>query len=269
MSDDGERFYVAGTTAGMYILNTELRREQHERGPRRGPRLQSASTNVWVDGEIGGLVDVKKLPSVAERLRAPGAELRSRRARDAASPTAPTWTSSCATRGSRRDRASASGRRSSRWSACTAPCRCRTARRCSRDNPKGRPAWVVITEEWPFGPCPERGMRVVNVESEITPMMVGAIAQSDSVVRELPRAAETAGRDDPADDARAQSDGALEPRVRGLARPRRARDRHLQSVQSARGRACAAVAVGRRHELPRHPQRPDLRRRQPHAACMC
>ncbi len=41
---------------------------------------------------------------------------------------------------------------------------------------------MILTEEWPFGPCPERGMRVVNVESEITPMLIGAIAQSDSVV---------------------------------------------------------------------------------------
>ena len=31
-------------------------------------------------------------------------------------------------------------------------------------NTKKRPAWVVITEEWPFGPCPERGLRIVNVE---------------------------------------------------------------------------------------------------------
>jgi hypothetical protein len=53
----------------------------------------------------------------------------------------------------------------------------------SRENPRKRPAWVVITEEWPFGPCPERGLRIINVESEITPMMVGALAQSDSMVQ--------------------------------------------------------------------------------------
>jgi hypothetical protein len=53
----------------------------------------------------------------------------------------------------------------------------------SRGNDKNRPSWVVITEEWPFGPCPERGLRIVNVESEITPMMVGALAQSDSIVQ--------------------------------------------------------------------------------------
>jgi hypothetical protein len=53
----------------------------------------------------------------------------------------------------------------------------------SRGNAKTRPAWVVITEEWPFGPCPERGLRIVNIESEITPMMIGALAQSDSMVQ--------------------------------------------------------------------------------------
>ena len=49
-------------------------------------------------------------------------------------------------------------------------------------NDRRRPAWVVLTEEWPFGPCPERGLRIVNVEQEITPMLVGTIAQADSVV---------------------------------------------------------------------------------------
>ena len=49
----------------------------------------------------------------------------------------------------------------------------------TKGNDKKRPAWVVLTEEWPFGPCPERGMRLVNVEQEVTPMLVGTIAQAD------------------------------------------------------------------------------------------
>jgi len=52
----------------------------------------------------------------------------------------------------------------------------------TRGNTSKRPAWVVLTEEWPFGPCPERGMRLVNVEQEISPMLIGTIAQADSVV---------------------------------------------------------------------------------------
>jgi len=52
----------------------------------------------------------------------------------------------------------------------------------SGDNADGRPAYVVITEETPFGPCPERGMRIISVESEINPIMVGAHAMSDSLV---------------------------------------------------------------------------------------
>jgi hypothetical protein len=52
----------------------------------------------------------------------------------------------------------------------------------TKGNDSKRPAWVVLTEEWPFGPCPERGLRIVNVEQEITPMLVGTIAQADSVV---------------------------------------------------------------------------------------
>jgi hypothetical protein len=54
----------------------------------------------------------------------------------------------------------------------------------SRGAEEGRPAYVLITEEWPFGPCPERGVRLISVESEINPMLVGAHAMSDSVLEE-------------------------------------------------------------------------------------
>jgi hypothetical protein len=53
----------------------------------------------------------------------------------------------------------------------------------SRTNTAGRPAYVVITEEWPFGPCPERSLRIVNIESEISPMVIGTHAMSDSVLQ--------------------------------------------------------------------------------------
>ena len=46
----------------------------------------------------------------------------------------------------------------------------------------GQPVRVSRTEEWPFGPCPERGFRILTVESEINPMMVGGHAMSDSLV---------------------------------------------------------------------------------------
>ena len=52
----------------------------------------------------------------------------------------------------------------------------------SRGSGEGRPSFVVITEEWPFGPCPERSFRIIDVRSEINPMMIGAHAMSDSEI---------------------------------------------------------------------------------------
>src|SRR5262249_31723730 len=65
LSDDGERFYVAGTTAGRYILDTELIAHTTNADLVGGNACNVRSTNVWVDGAVGGLVDVAKLPEVA------------------------------------------------------------------------------------------------------------------------------------------------------------------------------------------------------------
>jgi hypothetical protein len=182
MSDDGERFYVAGTTAGMYILNTERIANNTNVQLASGGVCRQRSTNVWMDDRIGGIVDVRKLPDVANDCvhpvlnSDPGllAMLRSDR--------------SDADKLARYTRLETRSRFSFTpplvamvgvHSAVPVPGRPSLSRR----NPKNRPAWVVITEEWPFGPCPERGLRIVNVESEITPMMVGALAQSDSMVQ--------------------------------------------------------------------------------------
>jgi hypothetical protein len=182
MSDDGERFYVAGTTAGMYILNTEKIAQNTNAQLASGSVCHPRSTNVWTDGKVGSIVDVKKLPEVANDCvhpvlnSDPGvlAMLRSDRSdidklvrytrletRSRFSFTPPLVAMVGV------------------HSAVPVPNR----PSLTRGNTKKRPAWVVITEEWPFGPCPERGLRIINVESEITPMMVGALAQADSVVQ--------------------------------------------------------------------------------------
>jgi hypothetical protein len=181
MSDDGERFYVAGTTAGMYILNTESIAQHTNAELASGTACHQRSSNAWIDGKVGGVVDVKKLPAVAEDCvhpvlnSDPGvlAMLRSNR--------------SDADKLARYTRLETRSRFAFTpplvamvgvHSAVPVPNR----PSLSKGNTKKRPAWVVITEEWPFGPCPERGLRIINVESEITPMMVGALAQSDSMV---------------------------------------------------------------------------------------
>ncbi len=66
MSDDGERFYVAGTTAGFYILDTEKIGQSTNAQIAAGSVVQPASSNAWVDGKVGGVVDVKKVPEVAK-----------------------------------------------------------------------------------------------------------------------------------------------------------------------------------------------------------
>jgi hypothetical protein len=181
MSDDGERYYAAGGTAGMYILDTELVANSTNEGLVSGSVCNQASTNAWVDGEVGGLVDVAKLPEVAEDCVHPVLNSDPGVLAMLASDLPEQQKLVRYTRLEQRSRFDV-------WPSMVAmvgvhsavPVPNRPAR--SRNNPDDRPAYVVITEEWPFGPCPERGMRVLSVESEINPVMVGAHAMSDSLV---------------------------------------------------------------------------------------
>jgi hypothetical protein len=181
LSDDGERFYAAGTTAGFYILDTEAIGRHSNAEIAAGKLCNQKSTNAWMDDKVGGVIDVKKLPAVAKDCihpvlnSDPGvlAMLQSDRSdmdklaryvrletRSRFSYTPPMVSMTGV------------------HSAVPVPGR----PSLTKGNDKKRPAWVVLTEEWPFGPCPERGMRLVNVEQEVTPMLVGTIAQADSVV---------------------------------------------------------------------------------------
>jgi len=182
MSDDGERFYVAGSNTGFYILNTEKIAQHTNAELISGKVCNQRSTNVWVDGKIGGLVDVRKLPEVANDCvhpvlnSDPGvlAMLKSDELSDVEKLVR-------YTRLETRSRFTYTPPLVSMVGVHSAvPVPNRPSR--SRNNPKGRPAYVVLTEEWPFGPCPERGLRILNIESEITPMMIGAHAMSDSML---------------------------------------------------------------------------------------
>lgn len=181
MSDDGERFYAAGTTAGFYILDTTKIAHSTNAQLVSGQACNLRSTNVWSGGQVGTVIDVKKLPEVANDCihpvlnSDPGvlAMLRSER--------------SDADKLARYIRLETRSRFSYTpplvsmtgvHSAVPVPGR----PSLTKGNTSQRPAWVVLTEEWPFGPCPERGLRLVNVEQEISPMLIGTIAQSDSVV---------------------------------------------------------------------------------------
>lgn len=181
LSEDGERYYAAGGTAGMYILDTSMIANSTNAELVSGEVCNRRSTNVWVDGEIGGLVDVARLPEVANDCAHPvlngdpgvlamlesdlsDVEKLVRYTRLEERSRFDTWPPLVAAVGVH--------------SAVPVPNR--PSR--SGNTPEGRPAYVVITEEWPFGPCPERGMRILSVESETNPMMIGAHAMSDSLV---------------------------------------------------------------------------------------
>jgi hypothetical protein len=181
MSDDGERFYAAGGTAGMYILNTEKIANHTNAELAAGEVCNRESTNVWIDGAVGGGIDVRKLPEVANDCVHPVLN------GDPGVLALLTSDLSDQEKLARYVRLEAKSRfdfappfvaAAGVHSAVPVPNRPSLA----GDNPKGRPAYVVITEEWPFGPCPERGMRILTVESEINPMLVGAHAMSDSLV---------------------------------------------------------------------------------------
>jgi hypothetical protein len=181
MSDDGERFYVAGTTAGFYILDTSRIAHSTNAQLAAGQACNLRSTNVWMDGSAGTVIDVKKLPAVAN---------------DCIHPVLNSDPGVLAMLASDRSDADKLARyirleTRSRFSY-TPPLVSMTGVHSAvpvpgrpsltRGNASKRPAWVVLTEEWPFGPCPERGLRLVNVEQEISPMLIGTIAQADSVV---------------------------------------------------------------------------------------
>jgi hypothetical protein len=181
LSDDGERFYVAGTTAGFYILDTTLIARRSNADLAAGRACGQKSTNVWIDGKVGEQIDVRKLRSVANDCIHPVLN------------SDPGVLAMLASNRSDLDKLVRYVRLETRsrfsytppmismtgvHSAVPVPGR----PSLTKGNDDKRPAWVVLTEEWPFGPCPERGMRIVNVEQEITPMLVGAIAQADSVV---------------------------------------------------------------------------------------
>jgi hypothetical protein len=181
LSDDGERFYAAGTTAGMFILDTEFLAHNTNAALAAGSACNQTSTDVWTKGPDGTEVDVRKLPGVARDCVHPvlnsdpgvlgmlankdlsDVEKLVRYTRLEERSRLDVWPSMVALTGNH--------------SAVPVPDR----PSLSGDNPKKRPAYVIMTEEWPFGPCPERGLRIASVESEINPTLIGAFAMSDSV----------------------------------------------------------------------------------------
>ncbi|MBI2148988.1 MAG: hypothetical protein HYU27_00080, partial [Acidobacteria bacterium] len=165
LSGDGERFYAGGGTAGMYILNTEMIANRTNAELAAGKVCNQRSTNVWVNREVGGLIDVARLPEVANDCVHPVLN---------SDPGVMAFLRSDMSEREKLVRYTRLEQRSRFDFAppfvaavgvhSAIPVPNRPSR--SGSNPKGRPAYVVITEEWPFGPCPERSFRILTVESE-------------------------------------------------------------------------------------------------------
>ena len=175
ISDDGERAYVAGNTAGFYILNTEAVAHNKDVDLAAG-KLCNLHTTI---AAVNGVVDASKLadiahdcvhmvvnddpglkayltsdaPAAAKIERYHALEDRSR------FDVYPPFDSSTATH-----------------SAVMIPDRPAEV----RGNTKGRPAYVWVSDE--NGGCPLEYARIVSVEVEINPAMVGAFAIPDNVL---------------------------------------------------------------------------------------
>ena len=179
VTDDGERAYIAGTTAGFYVLDSEaIARSRNADLAAGSAGCNRRSTIVSAQGAL----DAAKLPELArDCLRMvinndPG--LKAFLASNA-SPEAKANRYLVLLTRSRFDvyppvNASPTGTHS----AVFVPGR--PAR--VRGNDRARPAFVWLSDE--NGGCPLNYARMVSIESEITPIMVGAFAIPDNQVEE-------------------------------------------------------------------------------------
>jgi hypothetical protein len=179
VTPDGERVYVAGTTAGFYVLDSEAIAHQKDVQLAAGSAgCNRRSTIVAPDGPIEGT----RIPAVAndclhmvvnndpglKAFLASGVSAEAKAQRylvlmtrsrfDVYPPVNATPTGT--------------------HSAVFVPNRPAQV----RGNTKGRPAYVWLSDE--NGGCPLNYARIVSIESEITPIMVGAFAIPDNQLEE-------------------------------------------------------------------------------------
>ena len=177
VSEDGERVYIAGTTAGFYVLDSEAI-AHHTDAELAGGAAGCNSRSTIV--RVSGVIDAAKIPEVAKDClhmvvnNDPGLQafLASN-----ASPQAKAERYLVLMTRSRFDvYPPNNGTPTATHSAVFVPNRPAQV----RGNTKNRPAYVWLTDE--NGGCPLNYARIVSVESEITPFMVGAFAIPDNQV---------------------------------------------------------------------------------------
>jgi hypothetical protein len=179
VTEDGERVYVAGTTAGFYVLDSEAIAHHRDSELAAGIAGCNARSTIVSDG---GVIDASKLPLLANDClhmvvnNDPG--LKAFLASNA-TPQAKAERYLVLLTRSRFDvyppvNATPTGTHS----AVFVPNRPAQV----RGNTKNRPAYVWLTDE--NGGCPLNYARIVSVESEITPIMAGAFAIPDNQLDE-------------------------------------------------------------------------------------
>jgi len=179
VTEDGERVYVAGTTAGFYVLDSEAIAHHTNAQLEAGAGgCNQRSTIVSADG----VMDPAKLPSLANDCvhmvvnNDPG--LKAFLASNASPQVKAERYLVMLTRSRFDVYPPVNAVPTGTHSAVFVPNRPAMV----RGNDKGRPAYVWLTDE--NGGCPLNYARMVSVESEITPIMVGAFAIPDNQVEE-------------------------------------------------------------------------------------
>jgi hypothetical protein len=175
VTDDGERVYAAGTTAGMYVLDTEAVAHHKDVDLAAGNAGCNMRSTI---ASVGGVIDATKLPAIANDCvhmvvnNDPGlkAILAS-----SASPQVKTERYLVMLTRSRFDvYPPINAQPTGTHSAVFVPNRPAQV----NGNTKGRPAYVWVTDE--NGGCPLNYARMISVESEIAPIMVGAFSIPDN-----------------------------------------------------------------------------------------
>src|SRR5262245_5096404 len=179
VTDDGERVYVAGTTAGFYVLDSEAIAHATDAQLAAGTAGCNQRSTIVTSG---GAIDAAKLAALANDClhmvvnNDPG--LKAFLSSNATPETKASRYLVLLTR-SRFDvyppvNASPTGTHSAVF-VPNRPARV-------RGNTKGRPAYVWLSDE--NGGCPLNHARMISVEAEATPIMIGAFAIPDNLVEE-------------------------------------------------------------------------------------
>jgi hypothetical protein len=179
VTNDGERVYVAGTTAGFYVLNTEAIAHNTDAALAAGTAGCNQRSTI---ASVNGVLDSAKLPAIANDCvhmvvnDDPG--LQAFLASSAPDRAKAERYLVLLTRSRFDVYPPINAQPTGTHSAVFVPDRPAMV----KGNTKKRPAYVWLTDE--NGGCPLNYARMVSVEAEATPIMVGAFAIPDNQLEE-------------------------------------------------------------------------------------